>query len=392
MTIDTARNQLPSSSPFGSAWLHHCFKKSVVQSCTYCWHYMNVDNPIIRVTLNHKEGYLRFPIEGSHLRLITSHRWVLRKTVLVLLPSISCDVRGALLTKGPGSSFAEAHKAFNSEPIHKEDEVKDQEGEVEDGRDKWRVRREGRREIKHTSAWDMDEMTRTNTWANVVWQIIMSADKHEKKVTCEVANHDISSLSESDREFHQNSFWYISSARCGPRNVLCVPQFCRAEHHEVAPFWWRSAGLRKHPVAIGENVDWIRFQPKDVHMCNRSLLDSNKEGILSIVLLELFRITRITLHCPCHESSLSNRHWMGCRLFLLQIGLKYFSMRMTLDLLHEFANTEVFCNWMWESRHSEINVDFLALREEADGLSTFNKSLGAHLICVYVFACVFVLI
>ena len=40
---------------------------------------------------------------------------------------------GALLTKGPDSSFAEAHRGFNSEPIHTEDEVKDQEDEVEDG-------------------------------------------------------------------------------------------------------------------------------------------------------------------------------------------------------------------------------------------------------------------
>ena len=46
------------------------------------------------------------------------------------------NVRGALLTKGPDSSVAEAHRGFNSEPIHMEDEVKDQEDEVEDGRDK----------------------------------------------------------------------------------------------------------------------------------------------------------------------------------------------------------------------------------------------------------------
>ena len=35
-------------------------------------------------------------------------------------------MRGSLLTKGPDSSFAEAHKGFCSEPIHTEDEVKDQ--------------------------------------------------------------------------------------------------------------------------------------------------------------------------------------------------------------------------------------------------------------------------
>ena len=45
-------------------------------------------------------------------------------------------MRGALLTKGPDSSFAEAHRGFISEPIHIGDEVKDQEDEVEDGRDK----------------------------------------------------------------------------------------------------------------------------------------------------------------------------------------------------------------------------------------------------------------
>ena len=79
-------------------------------------------------------------------------------------------------------------------------------------------------------------------------------------------------------------------------------------------FLWRRSVLRKHPVDIGEKFGWIRFQPRDVHKY-RLLLDSNKEGILSIALLELFRITRITLHCPFHESSLSIRHWMGCRRY-----------------------------------------------------------------------------
>ena len=58
-------------------------------------------------------------------------------------------MRGALLTKGPDSSFAEAHKGLNSEPIRIEDEVKDQEDEVEDGRDKLKS---AKREIKHTGA------------------------------------------------------------------------------------------------------------------------------------------------------------------------------------------------------------------------------------------------
>ena len=64
-------------------------------------------------------------------------------------------------------------------------------------------------------------------------------------------------------------------------------------------------------------------------------------------------------------------------VILLQVGLKCTSMRMSLDLLHEFANTEVFCffhNCMWQSRHSEVNVYFLALSEQTDGLKTFNRS------------------
>ena len=45
-------------------------------------------------------------------------------------------MRGALLAKGPDSSFGEVHRGSCSEPIHMDEEVKDQEDEVEDGRDK----------------------------------------------------------------------------------------------------------------------------------------------------------------------------------------------------------------------------------------------------------------
>ena len=44
--------------------------------------------------------------------------------------------------------------------------------------EEWEARVEER---SHTHTWHMDEMTRTNTWANDVWDIIMTADKHEKK-------------------------------------------------------------------------------------------------------------------------------------------------------------------------------------------------------------------
>ena len=43
-------------------------------------------------------------------------------------------MRGALLTNEPDVSFAEAHRRFNSEPTHIEDEKEDQEDEVEDGK------------------------------------------------------------------------------------------------------------------------------------------------------------------------------------------------------------------------------------------------------------------
>ena len=69
-------------------------------------------------------------------------------------------------------------------------------------------------------------------------------------------------------------------------------------------------------------------------------------------------------------------------------------MRVTLDLLHEFANTEVlslFHNCTWQSRHSEVNVYFLELCEQTGWLSTY-RSPRACLICVYVFVCVFVFI
>ena len=46
------------------------------------------------------------------------------------------NMRGALLAKGPDSSLGEVHTGSCSEPIHMEDEVKDPEDEVEDGRDK----------------------------------------------------------------------------------------------------------------------------------------------------------------------------------------------------------------------------------------------------------------
>ena len=121
------------------------------------WRERSADGVVIDLRVMQVRG------PGVAGRLLDENFSGLWKVVVVKEVGLNSRMRGALLTKGPDSSFAEAHRAFNSEPIHIEDEVKDQEDEAEDGRDKWRVRREGRREIKHTSAWHMDGTTRTNT-------------------------------------------------------------------------------------------------------------------------------------------------------------------------------------------------------------------------------------
>ena len=127
-----------------------------------------------------------------------------------------------------------------------------------------------------------------------------------------VANHDIFGLEENDREFLRS----VLSRRqlyCGRSSTLwrlygtvSVLQFYRAEHHGVTPSWLRSAGKKEHPVLICEIFGWIRFQPRGVRRRYGSLLDSNSEDIENVVLSELFRRTQKTLHCPFHESSLSN--------------------------------------------------------------------------------------
>ena len=86
---------------------------------------------------------------------------------------------------------------------------------------------------------------------------------------------------------------------------FAVPSTTRSSLSDDVVRDWESI-----PVVIGEKCGWIRFHVGDVHKCNRLFLESNTEGILSIALLELFRTTRTTLHCPFHESSLSIRHWM----------------------------------------------------------------------------------
>ena len=194
------------------------------------------------------------------------------------------------------------------------------------------------------------------------------------------------------REFLQISFWDISSAHCGLWNALSVLQFCRSEHLEVAPSWWRSSGLRKGPIAIGENVGWLHFLSRDVHKCKTQFLDSNKEGILGIALSELFRITRTTQRWPFHESLLFILHWMVCRRYCAANQLE---VLVDEDDSRSSSQVRQYGNFLLVSQlHVAIQTLWSqclfssALCEQTDGFVHFQRDM----ICVYVFVCVFVLI
>ena len=103
-------------------------------------------------------------------------------------------------------------------------------------------------------------------------------------------------------------------------------------------------------------------------MCSRSPLDSSREDIENIALLELFRITRITLQCPIHESSLWNCYWMGCRRYFaagrLEVLLDEDDFRSSSKALKRVCF--LFVSQLHvQSRHSEVNVYFLALCDKS---------------------------
>ena len=54
------------------------------------------------------------------------------------------------------------------------------------------------------------------------------------------ANHDILDLDGNDREFHQSSFWYISSAVSGPRNAVSVPSTSKSTLLDNVVLNWES--------------------------------------------------------------------------------------------------------------------------------------------------------
>ena len=160
-----------------------------------------------------------------------------------------------------------------------------------------------------------------------------------------VANHDILGLVEIDREFHRNFFWDITSSRCGPHSTLSVLHF-------AVPSTMRS------PLLDDVVRDWENIQSPFVKVLagfafnqDGSLLDSNTESILSIALLELFRITRITLHCPFHESLLLILYWMGCK--------RYFAANR-LQVLLDADDSRSSCTCSW-THLSQVHVTIQTL-------------------------------
>ena len=94
------------------------------------------------------------------------------------------------------------------------------------------------------------------------------------------------------------SFTVPSTTRSSPLNDSSGIERASNRH------WWRC------------RLDSLSLQEMSTK-CNKLFLDSNKEGILSIAPLGLFRVTQIALRCPCHESSSLIFHWMGCRHYFV---------------------------------------------------------------------------
>ena len=103
-----------------------------------------------------------------------------------------------------------------------------------------------------------------------------------------VVSHEIKKSCWKRSWIPSKPFWFTSFLNIGRWSAPSVLQFYHDDCHVVALSFWHSSGLRKHPIAIGVNFGWLYFFSRDVRKCNRQFLDSNKEGILSIALWELF--------------------------------------------------------------------------------------------------------
>ena len=86
---------------------------------------------------------------------------------------------------------------------------------------------------------------------------------------------------------------------------------------------------------------------------------------------------------------------MGCKRYFVANQLEVLvdeDDSRSSSRVREHGSFLLVSQLMCQSRHSEVNVYFLALCEQIDGLFTFNGSPRSNMICVYVFVCVFVLI
>ena len=181
-----------------------------------------------------------------------------------------------------------------------------------------------------------------------------------------VASHDILDLVGNDREFHHNSFWYISSGFAVPSTVgslLC----------DDAVRNWESIQSPLTKILTG-----FAFN-QEMSNCTFGIVSHNSNNstlpISRIIAFESSLNGLLTLFC-C-ESAWSASWWGWLWIF--------FTSSRTRKLSACFTT-------MWQSRHSEVDFYALALCEQTDGLLTLHRSHRAYLICVHVFVCVFVFI
>ena len=134
-------------------------KRALCRWCSHRTHGMRVRGPHVAGWLVDENVSGLWVVEFvEELELITCEKRVVDQSVRLL-------IRGS----AQGISL--------SEPTHIE-KGRDQEDEVEDERDCEKCKVKSRREIKHTSAWHMDDMTRTTPWANVTCDTVQKTCKH----------------------------------------------------------------------------------------------------------------------------------------------------------------------------------------------------------------------
>ena len=107
---------------------------------------------------------------------------------------------------------------------------------------KWRVEEKS----THTSAWNMDDMTRTTPWANVTCDTVMSAGQHEKMWRVRVFCSHTPSVAADCYQL-----WTILLQLLRKKTKFELHQFSFHCHHEVLEeeedechlwYWWKGIG------------------------------------------------------------------------------------------------------------------------------------------------------